>query len=132
MLHKQIARTPGRAATRLERLIAHGPTPTRSGDEDEIVELLRRHSLPRHVTNTRIPGLPSWIEVDIHFPDHNLVIEVDSPCHDTPIRQEDDAHKEAILNAHGLRVLRLRKVDASPANEPGTIERIRKRLLQFG
>ncbi len=128
-LQKQIERSPDSAAAkRLAEIIAPGPTPTRSGDEDEVVELIRRHGLPRHLTNTGIPGLPSWIEVDVHFPDHGLVIEVDSPFHDTRIRQKDDADKQAIIEAHGLRVMRLRKVDASPANEPATVARIRRRL----
>ena len=132
-IRRQIERAGDTAAARrLAVVIAPGPTPTRSGDEDEIVELLRRHDLPHHVTNAGISGLPRWIEVDIHFPDHDLVIEVDSPFHDTAIRRRDDARKQAILEAHGLRVLRLRRADAAPANEAGTVALLTRALLELG
>lgn len=115
-LQAVIARNPRtRAARRLTAVTAHGPTPTRSYDEDDVVEMLRANGLPRHKTNVRIPGLPRWIEVDIWFPDHGLVIEVDSPFHDTQIRQEDDARKQAIIEAHGLRLLRVRRESVSLA-----------------
>ncbi len=46
-LQRQIEGSPVTAASkRLAAIIAPGPTPTRSGDEDEIVELLRRGGLP--------------------------------------------------------------------------------------
>jgi very-short-patch-repair endonuclease len=121
LLQDLLERSPvTRAARRLAAIVKAGSTRTRSFDEDEIVELLRRHQFPRHETNSRIPGLPDWVEVDIYFPDHNLAIEVDSPWHDTEIRKQDDARKQTLLESHGIKVVRLRKADAAPKNEQRT------------
>jgi predicted transcriptional regulator of viral defense system len=126
-LRAQITRYPGRAADRLARLIEPGPLPTRSGDEDEVVEMLLRHGFPRPLTNTRIPGLPTWVEVDIYLPDYQLVIDVDSVFHDTDFRREEDARKQALLERHGLRVLRVRKEDALE-HELETIDYVRRAI----
>lgn len=130
-LQDQIVRNPGPAATRLARLITPGPIRTRSGDEDEVVDMLLRNGFPTPRTNTPIEGLPSWIEVDIYFPEERVVIEVDSVFHDTRIRREDDADRQAIMDAHGVRVLRLRKEDAL-AHERDTVAYVRRGLLQLG
>ena len=42
-----------------------------------------------------------------HLPDHNAVIEVDSPLHDNPAARKHDAAKQDRLEAKGLKVYRL-------------------------
>ncbi len=127
-LHAQIAARPGPGAARLARLITHGPLPTRSGDEDEVVAMLIRGGLPVPVTNARIPGLPTWIEVDIWYAEFRVAIEVDSAFHDTDIRRQDDAAKQRIIEAHGIRLIRLRKEDALD-HERETVAYVRRALF---
>lgn len=126
-LRQQIDARPGRGAQRLRRIIRHGPLPTRSGDEDIVADVLIRGGLPVPQTNCRVPGLPTWIEVDIAYIEYGVVIDVDSPFHDTDIRRADDAAKQAIIEAHGLRVLRVRKEDAL-AHEDETVAYVRRAL----
>jgi very-short-patch-repair endonuclease len=115
---------PGRG--RLERELGWGPTPTRSPPEDRLVDILRRHGFPRFETNARIPGLPRWIEVDVLFPVHNVVIEVDGDrFHKTRYRRRRDARKQAIIEGAGLRVVRLTPDDVEPSNEAQTVARLR-------
>ncbi len=97
---------PGRP--RLERELGWGPTPTRCPPEDRLVEILRRNGFTGFETNARIPGLPRWIEVDVLFAAHRVVIEVDGDrYHKTRYRRRRDARKQAIIEAAGLRVIRL-------------------------
>jgi very-short-patch-repair endonuclease len=115
---------PGRS--RLERELGWGPTPTRSPPEDRAVDILRRCGFTGFETNARIPGLPHWIEVDVLFPAHKLVIEVDGDrFHTTRCRRRRDARKRRIIEAAGLRVVLLTPDDVEPANEPQTIARLR-------
>jgi very-short-patch-repair endonuclease len=70
-------------------------------------------------------GLPHWIEVDVLFPAHKLVIEVDGDrFHKTRCRRRRDARKRRIIEAAGLRVVLLTPDDVEPANEPQTIARL--------
>jgi very-short-patch-repair endonuclease len=120
-LHDQIARAGNtRPARRLAAAIAAGPMPTRSYNEDAVTRMLIRNGFPRFRTNTRIAGLPTWIEVDIKFVDHPLVIEVDSVWHDTEIRRESDWIKQATIESYGIRVVRIRDEDASGIHEAST------------
>ncbi len=115
---------PGRA--RLERELGWGPTPTRSPPEDRLVDLLRRRGFRNFETNARIAGLPRWIEVDVLFPAHKLVIEVDGDrFHKTRYRRKRDARKRAIVEAAGLRVIRLVPDDVEPEREAETVTRLR-------
>jgi very-short-patch-repair endonuclease len=103
-LHAQVTASLGRrAAARLQAIIADGPAPTRSELEDAMLALLKRHGLPRPRINVRIGA----DEVDLWFPDRDLVVELDGwRYHGTRIRHRLDARKQARLEAAGLRVLR--------------------------
>jgi very-short-patch-repair endonuclease len=115
---------PGRA--RLERELGWGPTPTRSPPEDRLVDLLRRRGFTNVETNARIAGLPRWIEVDVLFPAHKLVIAVDGDrFRRTHYRRKRDARKRAIVEAAGLRVIRLVPDDVEPEREAETVTRLR-------
>ena len=44
----------------------------------------------------------------IRWPEHNLVIEADGAAwHDSKLSREDDAERQALLEAHGERVVRV-------------------------
>jgi hypothetical protein len=106
-----------------------GPTPTRSGFEDWTVELLRAGDFPQFVTTAHPPGTPPWVEVDIMFEDHGLVIEVDGGrWHDTPWRRERDERKRAVVRDAEYELLVLTDEDGEEANRSRTAERIRTAL----
>ncbi|HEY8764916.1 MAG TPA: type IV toxin-antitoxin system AbiEi family antitoxin domain-containing protein [Solirubrobacteraceae bacterium] len=113
------------ANPRLAKLIAPGPRPTRSELEDAVDDLLTRHGLRPPQTNVTIAGH----EVDFLYPEHGVVIEADGArYHDTPLRQAQDRRKQAVLESHGLRVLRLRWEDTRPEHEAQTVDRVRRAL----
>ncbi len=125
-LEAQLAR---RSCRRLAALVADGLRPTRSDLEDVVDELLARHDLRAPLTNAHIPGLPHWVEVDFFYPQQRFVIEADGGrFHDTAIRQVEDRHKQALIEAHGLRVMRLRWEDVEPDHEAQTVARVRHAL----
>jgi very-short-patch-repair endonuclease len=114
-----------RGIRRLRAEIADGAKPTRSGLEDDAVEMLRRHELPTFETNVHVPGTPAWVEVDVLFPAHKVVIEVDGgPWHSTPFRRDLDAYKQSLLEAAGHRVIRLADDDIAPRSETRTMTRV--------
>ena len=114
-------RCPG--VRRLANEIADGPKPTRSGLEDAVVNLLRRHGFPPFTTDVRVPGTPEWVTVDVLFEAQKLAIEVDGDrWHGTKFRRKFDARKQAIIEAAGVRVIRLAEDD--PQRETETVARI--------
>jgi very-short-patch-repair endonuclease len=116
-------RCPGLARLRAE--IVDGAKPTRSGLEDDMVEMLRRHGTPSFETNVHVPGTPDWVEVDILFRAQKLVIEVDGAAwHSTPFRGELDAYKEMLLEATGHRVIRVTESEVAPHWERHTMARV--------
>lgn len=105
--------------------ISDGAFPTRSGDEDDLVVILRANNFPRFVTNARPPGTPAWVEVDVLFPEQRLVIELDGgPWHKTGFRRELDAYKSGVLDDAHYSVLRLSDDDTKPAREPDTVAKV--------
>jgi very-short-patch-repair endonuclease len=127
----EVARTTGRdeAVQRVVRELADGAKPTRSYVEDDLVELLRRGTFPPFDTNAAVPGTPSWLEVDVWFPQQRLAVEIDGPHHDTTFRREFDAYKDGVIRAADAGVLRLDDDAVSPARASETSARI---LLQLG
>ena len=65
---------------------------------------------------------------DFRWPDRRLVVEADgAACHDDPLARDDDAERQALLKAHGERVLRgmpspptHRPSAAPPGRSPGS------------
>jgi predicted transcriptional regulator of viral defense system len=125
-LQLEIDRSPRhRGRKRLATVIAYGPTPTRSGREDEAVELLRANGFPTFETNAHPPGAPSWVEVDIFFRAQKVIVEVDcGPWHKTEQRRQSDARKQALLEGIGYRVIRLTEEDLKPECIQQTLNRI--------
>jgi hypothetical protein len=110
---------------RLAAEIADGPKPARSRLEIRVLRLLRRHDFPPFDTNVHPPGLPAWVEVDVLFAERRVVIEADGgQFHDTAFRRKRDARKQALLEAAGYRVIRLRWEDVAPELEAQTVARL--------
>jgi very-short-patch-repair endonuclease len=99
-----LAVSAGRAgATALKQLLADEPPHTRSDFEAAFVDLCDRHGLPRPIMNAKIAGY----EVDACWPQHNLVVELDSwRHHGTRAAFERDKERDAELHARGIETLR--------------------------
>jgi very-short-patch-repair endonuclease len=97
-----------RGASSVRALIADGRVPTRSDLEDLGHDAVRRWKLPAPEVNPRLvlDGRP--VEPDLLWRDARLVVELDSRAwHDDPLTRADDADRQALLEAHGYRVLRI-------------------------
>lgn len=95
-----------RATRRLAGLIADGPAPTYSGDEDVVLDLLLAAGLEHPVINERLTVGAQTYYPDMRWPAQQVILEVDSPWHDGRLAQELDAERQADLEAAGERVLR--------------------------
>jgi len=80
-----------------------GSAGTRSELEDRFLALTSRSGLPEPLVNTKVQD----IEVDFHWPDRNLIVEVDGPGHTRPTTKRDDAWRDARLRAAGHTILRV-------------------------
>jgi very-short-patch-repair endonuclease len=80
------------------------PQMTRSKAERKLLSLLKQAGLPTPRTNVRVAGH----EVDLHWPDHNLVVEFDGwTYHSTRAAFERDRRRDADLQLAGQRVMRV-------------------------
>jgi hypothetical protein len=106
---RQLAEVLGRAngrrgAARLAALVADGPAPTRSEFEDVVLDLILDAGLQRPAINERLGG----VFPDLRWPDQRLTVECDGAAwHDGRLAREDDAGRQARLEATGERVLRV-------------------------
>lgn len=116
----EVAELLGRAAGRrggplLAALIdgKRTPTVTRSTAEERLLSLIREALLPHPRVNSRLQGY----EVDFHWPDESLVVEVDGfRFHSTRRAFESDRRRDRDLQALGLRTMRVtwRQLEEEP------------------
>jgi hypothetical protein len=88
-------------------LNASGSAGTKSANEDAFLSLLPLAGIPEPRVNMRLLGE----EVDCHWPDRTLVVEVDGPGHTRDRSMRDDARRDAKLRAAGYTVLRFTDQD---------------------
>jgi very-short-patch-repair endonuclease len=99
---------PRRGTAKLARIIATGPAPTRSELDDVVLDLLLRADLEHPDVNVPLTVGGRRVIPDFRWPAQRLVIEADGAAwHDDPTAREDDAERQALLEAHGERVLRV-------------------------
>ncbi|MDP2712775.1 MAG: DUF559 domain-containing protein [Solirubrobacteraceae bacterium] len=97
-----------RGAAKLRALIVDGPTPTRSVLEDHALELILHAGIERPEVNPKLSLDGRSIEPDLLWRRQRLVVECDGRrWHGDPLAQRSDAARQAILEAHGHRVLRI-------------------------
>jgi hypothetical protein len=90
----------------LERALtlhAGGSAGTRSDAEDSFLSLIRAAGAPEPTINTKVED----VEVDFHWPDDKLIVEVDGPGHRRPRTTLDDMKRDKLLAEAGWRVVRL-------------------------
>ena len=88
-----------------------GPPPTRSPLEDDLLDLLDGAGIERPEINAPLQLDGRRIVPDYLWRDRRLAIEADSVTwHDAQAHPPNDADKQAILEAHGFRVLRITRL----------------------
>jgi Transcriptional regulator, AbiEi antitoxin/REase_MTES_1575 len=124
-----IERSNGHPGTSwLKAVIADGPAPTRSELEDLLLDLLDAAAIERPEINAPLRFDAATIVPDFLWRTKRVAIEADSErWHGHKLTREHDAAKQAILEAHGWRVLRIdyQQVERSPQQ---TLTRIRAAL----
>ncbi len=117
---------PRRGARRLAAIVATGPAPTNSKLEDLVLELVLAGGLAHPDLNKPLVLDGRRVVPDFRWPEQRLVIEADGAAwHDGKVAREEDAARQALLEAHGERVLRVtwRQVVDQPQR---TLTRIRR------
>lgn len=116
---------PCRGSNRLASAIATGHAPTRSVLEDIVLDLILEAGFEHPDVNQPLQINGRKVIPDFRWPAQRLTIEADSRAwHDDPLASEDDAERQALLEATGENVLRItyRQAVLHPAQ---SIERIR-------
>jgi very-short-patch-repair endonuclease len=100
--------TGRRGISKVRRIVASRPAPTRTELEDVVLEFLISSGLAHpHVSRPMVLD-GRRVVPDFRWADQRLVIEADSAAwHDHKLAREDDAERQALLEAHGERVLRV-------------------------
>ena len=117
-----------RGAAKLRAVIADGPTPTRSELEDHVLALVVQAGIERPEINPKLEIEGRHVEPDLLWRRQRLIIECDGRrWHSDPLSRTGDEARQALLEAHGYRVLRVtwRQVMDHPRQ---TIARIRTAL----
>jgi very-short-patch-repair endonuclease len=127
---RRLAETIQRAGRRhgsrkLADIIATGPAPTRSELEDVVLALIVDAG-PEHPKVNRPLTLDGRRVVpDFRWPDRDLILEADGAAwHDGPAAREHDLDRQALLEAHGQRVIRVTWQQAI-SRPVQTVERLR-------
>jgi very-short-patch-repair endonuclease/predicted transcriptional regulator of viral defense system len=111
--------------TKLANIMATGPAPTRSELEDVVLDLVLHAGLQHPEVNRALVIDGRRVVPDFRWPAQRLVLEADGAAwHDNPTAREDDAERQARLERHGERVIRVtwKQAITRPAE---TIARIR-------
>lgn len=116
---------PRRGTAKLAQIVATGPAPTRSELEDAVLDLILRGGLTHPRVNVPLFLAGRRTVPDFRWPEQRLVVEADGAVwHDNKLAREDDAERQALLEAHGERVLRV-TWDQALARPRQTLSRIR-------
>lgn len=99
---------PRRGSRKLARVVATGPAPTRSELEDAVLDLVLSGGLAHPEVNAPLILEGRRVVPDFRWPVERLVVEADGAAwHDHKVAREDDAERQALLEAHGERVVRV-------------------------
>jgi len=107
-----LSRAKGLPTRRLAALVAEGHTPTYSGHEDAVLDVILRAGIERPQINQPLVAGTSTYYPDMRWPAARLILEIDSAWHDGRLAQDADAARQADLEAAGERVLRTTREQA--------------------
>jgi very-short-patch-repair endonuclease len=111
-------------ATGQLRVLLDTAAPTRSRLERRLRRLLRAHGLPQPVSN----GIVEGYEVDLHWPEHRLVAELDGYAFHAHRRAfESDRERDIVLQVAGWRTVRV--TDQQLGRRAETADRFSRLLL---
>lgn len=129
-IYEACCRSPHhRGRRRLEAALHAEVAPTRSGLERALLALCRHGGLPRPAVNAHLWTSAGLEEVDLHWPDARLVVEVDGArYHSSRWRARRDAEKDARLRVAGWTVRRVPELELALA--PSTLLADLHRLLR--
>jgi hypothetical protein len=121
-----------RGAGPLALLVGAGAVPTRSVFEDLLLDLLLGAGLPAPDVNVPIVLAGRRVIPDLRWPRQRLVVEAGGAAwHDNAVARRDDVERQALLEAHGERVLRV-TWDQAIGQPQQTIARVRGALAAGG
>ena len=101
-----------RGAVKLDRVLATA-APTRTVLEDVVYALIVNGGSAAARREQASPHRRPACDPDFRWPAQRVVVEADGgACHDNPIAREDDAERQAVLEAHGDRVIRVSRRQA--------------------
>ena len=116
---------PRRGTRNFAQILSTGAQPTRTELEDAVLDLLLAGGLEPPDVNVPIIIAGRLIVPDFRWPRQHLIVEADGAAwHDHRLAREDDAERQALLEAHGERVMRVTWQQAV-ARRPQTLARIR-------
>jgi very-short-patch-repair endonuclease len=106
---KDITAVRGRkGGAKLTKILADGYVPTRTELEDAVHDVIRRGRFEEPQVNRDMIVGGRWTRPDFLWPEQRLVVEADGRAwHDHRLAREDDAERQARLEAAGYRVLRV-------------------------
>ena len=121
-----LARVGKRHGSRkLARIVVTGPAPTRSVLEDVVLDLILGGGFEHPDVNVPLVLNRRRIIPDFRWPAARVVVEADGAAwHEHKLAREDDAERQALLEAHGERVVRVTWSQAI-ARPSETLARIR-------
>jgi very-short-patch-repair endonuclease len=101
-------RGPCRGSRAFARIISEGYTPTESVLSDIVLDLILAGGFERpEVSKPLILG-GRKIVPDFRWPEQRIVVEADgAQWHDHPLARQDDAERDALLEAHGHHVIHI-------------------------
>jgi very-short-patch-repair endonuclease len=116
---------PRPGIAKLTKILATGHAPTSSELEDAVLDLILKAGFQRPDINKPLHIKGRRLVPDFRWPDQRLIIEADGvEWHDNRLAREDDAERQALLEAHGEHVLRVTWAQAM-AHRSLTLKRIR-------
>jgi very-short-patch-repair endonuclease len=116
---------PRRGVTKLAKILATGHAPTRSELEDAVLDLVLAGGLRHPNVNRPLTIGGRRVVPDFRWPEQRLVLEADGAAwHDDRLAREDDADRQALLEASGERVVRVTWAQAV-SRRAQTLERLR-------
>ena len=104
-----LARTgPRRGCRKLARIVAEGDAPTRSVLEDAVLDLIIAGGFERPDVGVPITVDGRRFVPDFRWPEQRIIVEADGArWHDHELAREDDAERQALLEANGEHVIRV-------------------------